>query len=84
MTREQITQALRAFGLTQAELARAAGVSEPTVSRQLAGTLDLSPQVREAAEELLTARAGEVGTRLLDWVEYRRRTTGRPHPEQEA
>lgn len=72
MTRETIKEGLRTFGVKQVELARAVGLSEAAISRQLSGDLPLTEAVRQEAEQLLTRRAAEVGKRLLDWVEKRR------------
>ena len=69
MTRNTIKQALRVFGVTQAELARAVGLSEAAISRQLSGDLLLSEKVRQEAEDLLKGRAAEVGVRLLQWAQ---------------
>ena len=75
MTAETIKQAFKVFGVRQAELARAAGISEAAISRQLSGDLTLSERVQQEAEELLVRRAAEVGARLLAWAERRSRRT---------
>ena len=77
MNAQAIKQALRAFGITQAELARCAGLSEAAISRQLAGDLTLNDRVRDAAEALLVTRGAQVAGRILDWVELRRPALGR-------
>jgi len=69
MTRDAIKRTLRVLGIRQAELARATGLSEAAISRQLSGDLVLSEKVRREAEELLTRRAAEVGVRLLRWAQ---------------
>ena len=72
MSREALRQALMAFGITQVELARAAGLSEAAISRQLHGGLPLTERVTNAAEELLVARGADVAGRILGWVEVGR------------
>jgi len=76
MTRETVRQAFRAFGITQADLARAAGLSEAAVSRQLSGSLHLTERVERAAEELLIVRGAQIAARILDWVDRRRCVPG--------
>jgi len=71
MDRQTAREALKAFGVTQAELARAAGLSEAAISRQLSGSLRLTEHVERAAEELLVQRGAQVAGRILDWVEFR-------------
>ena len=72
MDRQTVKEALRAFGVTQTDLARAAGLSEAAISRQLNGGLRLTRQVTNAAEGLLVQRGADVAARILDWVEFRR------------
>ena len=71
MTRDTIKQTLKIFGVTQAELAWATGLSGAAISRQLSGDLMLSEKVQRIAEELLIRRAAEVGVRLLKWTRLR-------------
>ena len=77
MDRQAVREALRAFGVRQAELARAAGLSEAAISRQLSGGLPLTDRVTNAAEDLLVQRGAQVAGRILDWVELRRFATRR-------
>ncbi len=72
MKRETVREALTTFGITQAELAREAGLSEAAISRQLNGGLPLTQHVEQAANDLLTRRGAQVAGRILDWVELRR------------
>jgi len=72
MDRQTVKGALKAFGVTQVELARAAGLSEAAISRQLGGGLPLTERVTNAAEELLLQRGAQVAMRILAWVERRR------------
>lgn len=72
MTKETLKEALRTFGIGQVELARAAGLSEAAISRQLNGDLRLTKRVVSAAEELLVQRGAEVASRILEWVEFGR------------
>jgi DNA transposition AAA+ family ATPase len=83
MNRETVRQALRTFGVTQVELARAAGLSEAAISRQLSGGLPLTERVTNAAEELLVRRGTQVAGRILDWAELRR-FTARKRKEAEG
>jgi hypothetical protein len=51
--KSQITQGLLAAGKCQCDLARAVGLSEAEVSRQLHGIRPLSPRVEAAARRLI-------------------------------
>lgn len=72
ITGEMLREALKAFGISQMELARAAERCEATISRQLNGSLPLSERVVGAAEGLLVQRGAQVAGRILEWVETRR------------
>ena len=72
MDRQTVKDSLTAFGITQTELARAAGLSEAAISRQLSGSLPITDRVTNAAKELLVQRGVQVVGRLLDWIEPRR------------
>jgi len=78
MKRETLKRALRAFGISQVELARAARRSEAAISRQLNGSLRLTKRVEHAAEGLLVQRGAQVAERILDWVELGRFAARRP------
>jgi transcriptional regulator with XRE-family HTH domain len=77
MDRETVREALKAFGIAQVELARATGLSEAAISRQLNGGLPLTENVTNAAEELLVERGAQVAGRILNWVELRRFTAAK-------
>jgi len=72
MPREALKGALRAFGISQAELARAAGLSEAAVSRQLSGGLRLTQHVEDTAGRLIVQRGAQVAARMVEWVEVGR------------
>ena len=84
MTRQTIKEALRALNITQAELARACGLSEATISRQLSGDLPLSPHVQQEAEELLVRRVAQASARLSAWVQGRLPVSRRGSVERDA
>jgi transcriptional regulator with XRE-family HTH domain len=71
MERETLEQGLRVLGISQSDLARAAGLSEAAISRQLNGGLRLSEHVAYTAEELLMQRGAQVAGRLPEWAEQR-------------
>jgi len=71
MDRSAIRGALATFGVKQIELARAAGLSEAAISRQLNGSLRLTERVSAAAEDLLAQRGAQVARGILEWVEGR-------------
>jgi len=71
VNRETVRQALRKLGITQAELARAAGRSEAAVSRQLNGGLPLTRRVANAAENLVAQRGADAATFILNLAELR-------------
>ncbi|MBM3501134.1 MAG: hypothetical protein FJX74_20980 [Armatimonadetes bacterium] len=77
MDASAIRGALATFGLKQIELARAAGLSEACISRQLNGGLRLTKRVERAAEDLLVQRGAQVAGRILEWVEGRELGTSR-------
>jgi len=54
-TCDEIKDTLQALRIPQAEVARAAGRSEATISRQLNGLFSLSPEVQSAAGEIVRA-----------------------------
>lgn len=64
MTGDQLRADMRSWGIRQAAVARACGVSESTVSRQLSGHARLTPPVVLAAEHLVAERR-RAGHRLV-------------------
>jgi DNA transposition AAA+ family ATPase len=76
MDRLAIREGLSAFGVTQLQLARAAGRSEACISRQLSGSLRLTEHVAATAEGLLAQRGAQVAQGILAWVEGRGTVTG--------
>ena len=71
MNAETIRQSLELLRISQVSLARAAGLSEATISRQLSGDLRLTEHVRRHAAALINRRAAEMTAHIRDWAERR-------------
>ena len=65
MARESIRQSMSILGITQAEVAKASGLSEAAVSRQFSGELRFSDSVRGTALRLIRERAITLGQEIL-------------------
>lgn len=60
---------LQVAGITQGDVAKAAGVSRPCVSRMFSGVSPISPRVRTAAEGLLAELPAKLLARAADVLE---------------